>query len=54
MIDLSGHATMRYITRPVINKYVAEVQNEYSSKKKKLLDDYLIQKNYLKLKKGEK
>ena len=54
MIDITGHAILRYMTRPVVNKYVGEHENEYSYKKKKILDDYLIQKNYFKLKKEAK
>lgn len=38
-IDLAGHALFRYMTRPVVNKYVSE--NEDDSVKKKIMDDYL-------------
>lgn len=54
LIDLAGHAAMRYITRPIVNKYVSENELAFAFKKKKIMDDYLIQKNYFKSKKEAK
>jgi hypothetical protein len=50
-LDLAGHAALRYMTRPIVDKYVGENENEYAFKKKKIMDDYIIQKNYFKSKK---
>lgn len=51
LLDLTGHALMRYMSRSVVDKYVALNENEFAYKKKQKLDDYLIQKNYFKEKK---
>lgn len=50
-IDLFGHALLRYMTKPIVDKYVGENENEYAFKKRKVMDDYIIQKNYFKSKK---
>ena len=50
-LDLAGHAILRYMTKPIVEKYVGENENEYAFKKKKIMDDYIIQKNYFKSKK---
>ena len=41
-LDLAGHAAFRYMTRPIVDKYVGENENEYAFKKKKIMDDYII------------
>ena len=51
LIDLTGHACLRYMTRPIVDKYVGENEMEFAFKRKKVLDDYIIQKNYFKSKK---
>ena len=53
-LDLAGHAALRFMTRPIVDKYVGENENEYAFKKKKIMDDYIIQKNYFKTKKDGK
>jgi len=53
-LDLLGHAGLRYLTRSIVNKHVGENEMEYAFKKKKVMDDYLIQKNYFKSKKDAK
>ena len=50
-IDLAGHAMLRYMTKPIVDKYVGENENAYAFKKRKVMDDYIIQKNYFKSKK---
>lgn len=54
LLDLTGHAILRYMTRPIVDKYVGENEMEYAFKKRKIMDDYLIQKNYFKSKKDAK
>lgn len=54
LLDLAGHAMLRYMTRPIVTKYVGENEMEYAFKKKKVMDDYIIQKNYFKSKKDAK
>jgi hypothetical protein len=54
MLDLTGHAMLRYMTRPVVNKYVGINEMEFAGKRKKNIDEYLIQKNYFKNKKEAK
>lgn len=54
MIDIAGHAALRYMTRPIVDKYVGENDMEFAFKRKKIMDDYLIQKNYFKSKKDAK
>lgn len=54
MLDLAGHAMLRLMTRPIVDKYVGENENEYAYKKRKVMDDYIIQKNYFKAKKEGK
>lgn len=51
MLDLAGHATFRYMTKSIVDKHTGFNENEYAFKKKKIMDDYLIQKSYLKSKK---
>lgn len=41
MIEIGGHALLRYISRPVIDKYIAESEEEYNHKRKKIMNDYL-------------
>ena len=50
-IDLAGHALLRYMTKPIVDKYVGENEEAYAFKKRKVMDDYIIQKNYFKSKK---
>jgi hypothetical protein len=54
LLDLAGHAALRYMTKPIVDKYVGENEMEYAFKKKKIMDDYIIQKNYFKSKKDAK
>jgi len=54
LIDLSGHALLRYISKPVVHKYVSENELAMLGKKKKFMNDYLSQKNYFKNKKDAK
>lgn len=42
MIDIAGHAMLRYFTKPIVNKYVSENEEAFVNKKKKIMDDYLI------------
>ncbi len=42
LIDLAGHALMRKISRPVVDKYVSLNEMEFAYKKKQNIDDYLI------------
>ena len=51
LIDIGGHALMRKITWPVVDKYVGQTMIDFESKKKSYLDDYLLQKDYFKNKK---
>lgn len=51
LLDLSGHALLRYMTNEVVGKYVDLNANEFAYKKRQNLDDYLSQKNYFKDKK---
>ena len=53
-IDLAGHYLLRRITWPTVSKHVGENEMEFAFKKKKVMDDYLIQKNYFKSKKEAK
>ena len=39
------------MTKPIVDKYVGENENAYAFKKRKVMDDYIIQKNYFKSKK---
>jgi hypothetical protein len=50
-IDLAGHALLRLMTKPIVDKYVGENEEAYAFKKRKVMDDYIIQKNYFKSKK---
>ena len=54
LLDITGHACLRYLTKPIDNKYVGENEMEFAFKKKRVMDDYLIQKNYFKSKKDAK
>ncbi len=54
LLDITGHACLRYLTKPIVNKYVGENEMEFAFKKKRVMDDYLIQKNYFKSKKDAK
>jgi hypothetical protein len=52
-IDLAGHAMFRAFTEPTLNKYMqASDSQNFLNQKKKTVDDYLIQKDYFKGKKG--
>jgi hypothetical protein len=51
LIDLAGHAMFKYMTRPVVDKYVGENQMAMLGKRKQFMSDYLIQKNYFRNKK---
>jgi hypothetical protein len=51
-LDLFGHYMFKKMTRPVVDKYIGENEEAYKGKKKKLMDDYLIQKDYFKNKKN--
>ncbi len=44
ILDLAGHAALRYMTKPIVDKHTGINENEYAFKKKKIMDDYLIQK----------
>ena len=54
MIDLTGHAMLKYITMPIVDKYVGLNEQAFALKKKQTMDDYLVQKNYFKNKKENK
>ena len=54
LIDIAGHAALRYMTRPIVSKYVGENEKEYAFSKKKVVDDYLILLYYFKSKKEAK
>ncbi len=51
-IDLAGHALMRYYTKDIVDEYVNFNENPILSQRK-ILDEYLIQKNYFKSKKTD-
>ncbi len=53
LLDLAGHAGLRYMTKPIVDKYVGINEMEFAFKKKKIMDDYLAQKSYFKSRKGE-
>ena len=42
LIDLSGHAMMRYISREVVDKYVGLNELQFASRRRSNIDDYLI------------
>lgn len=42
LIDLAGHAMLKYWTREVVGKHVGLNELGYAYNKKKLMDDYLI------------
>jgi hypothetical protein len=42
LLDLAGHAALRYMTKPIVNKYVGVNEMEFAFKKKKIMDDYII------------
>ncbi len=48
LLDLTGHVLLRYMTKPILEKYVSENENEYAFKRRKIMDDYIAQKNYFK------
>ena len=54
LIDLAGHGMFRYITKPVVNKYVGLNEEALYNKRNKLMEDYIIQKNYFQNKKQAK
>lgn len=41
-ISLLGHAMMRYISMPVVDKYIGENEEAFVGKRKQFMDDYLI------------
>lgn len=49
LIDVAGHALMRYYTRDVVAEHIEESNNPLLQRK--VLDDYIIQKNYYRSKK---
>jgi hypothetical protein len=54
LIDLSGHALLRWWTWETYQKNVGEGDDaNFLFKKRKVIDDYLIQKNYFKAKKQQ-
>ncbi|TNV72943.1 hypothetical protein FGO68_gene2353 [Halteria grandinella] len=54
LLDLTGHAMLKYSTREIVGRHVGQNELGYAYNKKKLMDDYLIQKNYFKTKKEAK
>jgi hypothetical protein len=54
LLDLAGHAMLKYSTREIVGKHVGQNEFGYAYNKKKLMDDYLIQKDYFKTKKAAK
>ena len=42
LIDLAGHAMLKYMTKPIVNKYIGENEMQFAFKKKKIMDDYII------------
>lgn len=54
LIDVFGHFLFRLQTAQVIDKHTTINEDEFALRKKKAMDDYLIQKNYLKTKKDNK
>lgn len=54
MIEVAGFVIFRKMTWPIVDKYVGDNEEEYEAKKKKLMTDYLIQRDYFKNKKEPK
>ena len=52
-MDLSGHAAMRQLTTSIVDENIG-LNEESFAFKKKTVDDYLVQKNYFKVKKENK
>ena len=52
-IDLFGHFIMRTMTGGIVEQHVG-INEESFALKKKVVDDYLVQKNYFKTKKDNK
>ena len=52
-IDLFGHFIMRTMTGRIVEQHVG-INEESFALKKKVVDDYLVQKNYFKTKKDNK
>lgn len=53
LIELSGFYLFRRMTLPIVDKYVGDNESEYENKKK-VMSDYLIQRDYFKNKKANK
>ena len=53
LMDLSGHVAMRQLTQSIVDKHVGVNEDSFAFKKK-TVDDYLVQKNYFKVKKENK
>lgn len=51
VIDLFGHFLFRLQTAQTVDKHIGVNEEEFALKKKQTMDDYLVQKNYLKNKK---
>ena len=51
LIDVFGHFLFRLQTHQVLEKHIGINEEEFALKKKKTMDDYLIQKDYFKEKK---
>jgi len=51
VIDVFGHFVFRLQTFQTVDKHVGVNEEEFAMKKKQTMDDYLVQKNYLKNKK---
>ena len=51
LIDVFGHFAFRRYTSEVVDKYVEINEKAFLGKRKEMMDDYLIQKSYLKTKK---
>eukprot|EP00352_Strombidinopsis_acuminata_P003927 CAMPEP_0176380636 /NCGR_PEP_ID=MMETSP0126-20121128/31282_1 /TAXON_ID=141414 ORGANISM="Strombidinopsis acuminatum, Strain SPMC142" /NCGR_SAMPLE_ID=MMETSP0126 /ASSEMBLY_ACC=CAM_ASM_000229 /LENGTH=80 /DNA_ID=CAMNT_0017744063 /DNA_START=245 /DNA_END=487 /DNA_ORIENTATION=+ len=54
MIDIAGHALLRYMTHSIVDKHIGLNEEQYALQKKKVMDDYLVQKDYFKAKKDNK
>ena len=42
VIDLVGHYMFKRMTSPICEKYIGENEDAYLSKRRKVMDDYLI------------
>ena len=54
LIDIFGHFLFRLQAQQIMDRHMSLNENELALKKKKTMDDYLVQKNYLKGKKDGK